>query len=141
MDEWIVWLIAAVAFGVGEVLTLGFFLAPFAVGALIAAVVSAAGGSFVVAGIVFLAASAAAFGAIRPVAKRHLKTPARLRTGTAALVGRSATVVEPVSDGAGCVKIDGEVWTARPYDEDAVFEAGQRVQVLEIRGATALVAE
>ena len=69
-----------------------------------------------------------------------MRTPARLRTGTAALVGRTATVVEPVSEAGGCVKIDGEVWTARPYDEDAVFAAGQRVQGLEIRGATALVA-
>ncbi len=141
MDEWVLWLIAAVAFGAGEVLTLGFFLAPFAVGALVAAIVSAAGAGVVVAGIVFLAVSLAALGAIRPIAKRHRTTPARLRTGTAALVGRTATVVEPVSDGAGCVKIDGEVWTARPYDEDQVFAAGTRVQVLEIRGATALVAE
>jgi len=39
------------------------------------------------------------------------------------------------------VRIDGEVWTARSYDEDDIIEAGKRVQVIEIRGATALVAE
>jgi membrane protein implicated in regulation of membrane protease activity len=52
-------------------------------------------------------------------------------------------VVERIanSEGVGCVRIDGEVWTARAYDEDEVIEAGKRVQVLEIRGATALVAE
>jgi membrane protein implicated in regulation of membrane protease activity len=50
-------------------------------------------------------------------------------------------VLERVSEGEGSVRLDGEVWTARPYDEDQVFEAGARVQVLEIRGATALVAE
>jgi membrane protein implicated in regulation of membrane protease activity len=44
-------------------------------------------------------------------------------------------------EGVGCVSIEGEVWTARAYDEDDVIEAGQRVQVLEIRGATALVSE
>jgi membrane protein implicated in regulation of membrane protease activity len=43
--------------------------------------------------------------------------------------------------GVGCVRLDGEVWTARSYDEDRVFEPGPRVQVLEIRGATALVDE
>lgn len=141
MDDWVLWLIAAVVFGAGEVVTSGFFLAPFAIGALVAALVSAVGAGFVVSGLVFLAVSTAALVALRPIAKRHLRTPAQLRTGTAALVGRHATVVEDVSEAAGCVKLEGEVWTARPYDEDAVIPAGTRVQVIEIRGATALVAE
>ncbi|HEX2085900.1 MAG TPA: NfeD family protein [Solirubrobacteraceae bacterium] len=141
MDAWIVWLIIAVAFAVGEVLTMGFFLAPFAVGAVVATVVSAAGGGFVLAGLVFLAVSTASFLALRPVARRHMKLPAQLRTGTAALVGKTGTVVETVTADAGCVRIEGEVWTARAYDEDESFEPGQRVHVLQIRGATALVSE
>ena len=141
MDAWIVWLILAVAFAVGEVLTMGFFLAPFAFGALVAALVAALGGGLVVSGIAFLAVSSVAFLGLRPVARRHMKLPAELRTGTAALVGKTGTVVETVSADAGCVRIDGEVWTARPYDEDESFEAGQRVRVLQIRGATALVSE
>ena len=141
MEQWIVWLILAVVLAVGEVLTMGFFLAPFAGGALVAALVAALGGGFVVSGIAFLAVSSLAFLALRPVARRHLKLPAQLRTGTAALVGKSGTVVETVSADGGCVRIEGEVWTARPYDEDETFEAGQRVQVLQIRGATALVSE
>ena len=69
--------------------------------------------------------------------------PALSRTGTAALVGRNAMVVERIAndEGVGCVKLDGEVWTARAYDEDDVIEQGRRVQVVEIRGATALVSE
>ena len=141
MDEWVLWLIAAVVFAVGEVLTMGFFLAPFAVGALIAAVVAAAGGGLIVSGLAFLAVSSVAFMALRPVARRHMRLPAELRTGTAALVGKAGTVIEPVSADAGSVRIEGEVWTARPYDEDETFEAGQRVQVLQIRGATALVSD
>jgi membrane protein implicated in regulation of membrane protease activity len=141
MDEWVLWLIAAVVLAVGEVLTMGFFLAPFAVGALAAMLVSLLGGGLVASGIAFLAVSTAAFLGLRPIARRHLKLPAQLRTGTAALVGKTGTVVEPVSADAGCVRIDGEVWTARPYDEDATYEAGSRVQVLQIRGATALVSE
>ena len=141
MDAWIVWLILAVAFAVGEVLTMGFFLAPFAVGAVVAAVIAAAGGGFVVAGLTFLAVSTASFMALRPVARRHMRLPAELRTGTAALVGKTGTVVETVDRDSGCVRIEGEVWTARPYDEDETFEAGQRVQVLQIRGATALVSD
>ena len=78
---------------------------------------------------------------LRPIARRHLNTPARLRTGTAALVGGPATVIERVDRNGGQVKIGGEVWTARSYDEDDVFEPGARVEVMKIDGATALVAE
>ena len=143
MEPWLIWLIAAVIFGVGEIFTLSFFLAPFAGGATVAALVAAAGGGAIASTAVFLLVSLALLAALRPFAKRHLRQPAQLRTGTAALVGRSATVVERIAndEGVGCVRIDGEVWTARAYDEDDVIEAGTRVQVLEIRGATALVAE
>jgi membrane protein implicated in regulation of membrane protease activity len=143
MDAWVIWLIVAVVLGVGEVATLGFFLAPFAAGALVAALVSGVGGGAVVSWAVFLVVSLAILAALRPVALRHLRQAPRLRTGTAALVGRTGTVVERIAndESAGCVRIDGEVWTARAYDEDAVIEVGKRVQVLEIRGATALVAE
>ena len=139
MDDWVLWLIAAVVFGIGEVLTAGFFLAPFAIGALVATLVSVIGGGFAVSGLVFLVISTVALVALRPIARRHMNLPAQLRTGTAALVGRHATVVERVSEHGGCVKLDGEIWSARPYDEDEVFEAGARVHVMEIRGATALV--
>jgi membrane protein implicated in regulation of membrane protease activity len=126
---------------VGEIFTLGFFLAPFAGGALVAALVSGAGGGDVVSWISFLVVSVVLLAALRPVARRHLRQAPSLRTGTAALVGHTATVVERVSSDEGCVRLDGEIWTARAFDEDQVFEAGTRVQVLEIRGATALVAE
>jgi membrane protein implicated in regulation of membrane protease activity len=143
MDAWVIWLIVAVVFGVGEIATLGFFLAPFAGGALIAALVSGAGGGDVLSWVAFLIVSLTLLAALRPVALRHMKQAPRLRTGTAALVGRTGMVVERISndEDVGCIKIDGEVWTARAYDEDEVIEAGKRVQVLEIKGATALVAE
>jgi membrane protein implicated in regulation of membrane protease activity len=141
MEAWVIWLIVAVAFGVGEIATLGFFLAPFAGGALVAAIVSGAGGGDAASLVAFLVVSLTLLAALRPIALRHMRQAPRLRTGTAALVGRTATVVERVGSDEGCVRLDGEIWTARPYDEDQVFEAGKRVQVLEIRGATALVAE
>ena len=80
---------------------------------------------------------------MRPIARSHLRTPAQLRTGTAALIGRRAIVLERIAndEGVGCVKIDGEVWTARAYDEERRHRGGNAVQVIEIRGATALVSE
>jgi membrane protein implicated in regulation of membrane protease activity len=143
MDAWVIWLIAAVVFGVGEIATLGFFLAPFAGGALVAAIVSAAGGGDLISWAVFLVVSVALLAALRPLARSHRRRPPLLRTGTAALVGRSGMVIERIAndEGVGCVRIDGEVWTARTYDDDEVIEAGKRVQIVEIRGATAFVTE
>jgi membrane protein implicated in regulation of membrane protease activity len=80
---------------------------------------------------------------IRPLARAHATTPPQIRTGSAALVGREAIVLERIAnaEGAGCVKIDGEIWTARAFNDDDVIERGKRVEVVQIKGATALVSE
>ena len=132
---------AACVLGLGEMHTGGFFLAPFALGAAGAAVIAVLGAGFLGSVVGFGAISLATLAALRPVARRHRALPPAIRTGAAALVGRGAVVLERIAnrEGMGCIKIDGEVWTARSYDEDQVIEAGERVEVVEIRGATALV--
>jgi membrane protein implicated in regulation of membrane protease activity len=143
MGAWVIWIIAACAFGAGEVVTTSFFLAPFAGGAVAAAVVAAIGAGTVASWVVFLVVSLLLLTFVRPVARAHLRTPPQLRTGTAALVGKRAVALERIAnhEGVGTVRIDGEVWTARSYDEDVVIAAGTPVEVIEIRGATALVGE
>ena len=127
---------------VGEMHRAAFYLAPFALGAATRRGRErcwASGGA--ARAIVFVLASGIVFGTLRPVARRHRRLPPAIRTGAAALVGKPAIVLERIAndEGVGCVKIDGEVWTARSYDEDEVIDAGERVEVVEIRGATALV--
>ncbi|HVL94780.1 MAG TPA: NfeD family protein [Solirubrobacteraceae bacterium] len=143
MDPWLLWLLAAVIFAVGEILTLGFFLAPFAGGALVAALVSGLGAGGLLEWASFLVVSIVLLAALRPIARSHKRMPAQIRTGTAALVGKPATVIERIAnhEGVGLVRIDGDAWTARAYDDEQVIEAGARVQVVEIRGAIALVTE
>jgi membrane protein implicated in regulation of membrane protease activity len=139
---WIIWLVAAALLGIGEMHQGGFYLLPFALGAALAAVVSVLGVGALLSAIVFVFASAIVVGTLRPVARRHRRLPPAIRTGAAALVGRRAMVLERIAndEGVGCVRIEGgEVWTARSYDEDEVIDAGERVEVVEIRGATALV--
>jgi len=139
---WILWLVAACAFGLGELHTGGFYLLPFALGATLAAIVALLGVGSLLSGIVFVAASGIVVLTLRPVARRHRRLPPSIRTGAAALVGRRATVLERIAndEGVGCVRVEGgEVWTARSFDDDVVIEAGDRVEVVEIRGATALV--
>jgi membrane protein implicated in regulation of membrane protease activity len=141
MDDWVWWMIAAGVFAIGEIATLGFFLGPIAIAAVTAAIVALVGGGLAVQWILFIAVSLASLLVLRPIARRHLRTPSQLRTGTAALVGRQAVVLERVDRDGGQVKLAGEVWSARSYDDDETFEAGKRVEVLKIDGATALVAE
>jgi membrane protein implicated in regulation of membrane protease activity len=141
MADWAVWLILAALLAVGELLTLTLFLAPLAVAAVAAAVFGAAGAGLAVQLVVFLAVSLAGVVGLRPIARRHVRTPAALRTGTAALPGTKAVVLERVDDLGGRVKIGGEVWTARSFFEGQVYEEGARVEVAKIEGATALVFE
>jgi membrane protein implicated in regulation of membrane protease activity len=141
MEEWVWWMIAAGVLAVGEIFTLSFFLGPIAVAAVAAAIVSLVGAGLGIQWIVFIAVSLASLAVLRPIARRHLRTPAQIRTGTAALVGSRAVVLDRVDGDGGQVKIGGEVWSARSFDEDHVFEQGARVEVLEIKGATALVSD
>lgn len=118
-----------------------FILGPIALAAVVAGIVAAIGVGVGVQWAVFIIASIGSIAVLRPIAKRHLKTPAQIRTGTDALVGAPAVVIERVDQDNGRVKLRGEVWTARSYDDDDVFEPGARVQVIKIDGATALVHE
>ena len=143
MELWLIWIIVAIAFAVGEILSLGFFLAPFAGGALLAAAVDAAGAPDSASIAVFVVASVLMFGFLRPIVRRHTKMPPSMRTGTQALLGQSVLVLEAIDNDrdSGTVKLSGEVWTARSYLDEHPIPAGTRVEVVEIRGATALVTE
>jgi membrane protein implicated in regulation of membrane protease activity len=139
--DWLIWVLVAGALAIGEVLSLTLVLAMPAVGALAAALVAAHGGGVAVQLVAFIAVSAALLLVVRPIARRHVRMPPQLRTGAAALVGRNAVVIERVDGDGGLVRLGGEVWSARAWDERQVFEPGARVEVMEIRGATALVSE
>jgi membrane protein implicated in regulation of membrane protease activity len=141
MEDWVLWLIAAGVLAVGEIATVGFFLGLVAAGALAAGGVALVGGPLALQWIVFILVAISSVVALRPVARRHLHTPAKLRTGVAALIGKPAVVLERVDAHGGSVKLGGEIWSARAYDEDRVMEPGTRVEVLKIDGATALVSE
>jgi membrane protein implicated in regulation of membrane protease activity len=140
MPGWVIWAIVAVGLAVGEIFTPGLFvLGPVALAAVAALLVAAVGAGAVVQLIVFIAGALASLAFLRPLARAHLRMPAALRTGSAALVGAKATVLKRVDDNGGLVRIGGEDWTARPYMDGEVFEPGAKVEVAEIKGATALV--
>jgi len=141
MDAWVWWIVAAGALAVAEVLTGGsLVLLMLAGGAAAGGVTAALGAPPALAVGVFAVASVALLGLVRPVARRHMRVGREARTNVAALVGAEALVLESVDGTDGRIKLAGEVWSARAYDGQSVFEPGTRVQVLQIEGATALVA-
>ena len=142
MPGWVIWAILAVVLALGELATPGlFFLGPVALAAIPAGIVALLGGAAWLQVLVFILGSLATLGIVRPIARAHLHVPALTRTGTAALVGTRALVLQRVDVNGGLVRIGGEEWSARAYMEDQVLEPGTRVEVAKIEGATALVYE
>jgi membrane protein implicated in regulation of membrane protease activity len=139
MSAWIIWLIVAAVLGVAELLTTTLAFGLIAVAAVVGAVVGVFHLDLGVQLAAFIVAAGAGLGFVRPIAVRHLKQPPALRTGTAALVGRSAIVLEETTEHAGRVRIAGEEWSSRAYDESLVIPVGTKVDVMQIDGATALV--
>ncbi|MCG5433545.1 NfeD family protein [Mycobacterium sp. MYCO198283] len=136
----LVWLVVALALIGAEVLTGDLFLLMLGGGAL-----AAAGSGFFfdgpvwVDGVVFAVVSVLLLVGIRPALRRRLTPAGGHVSGVAALEGKTALVLDRVSRHEGQVKLDGETWTARPYDDSEVYEAGDNVTVLHIDGATAVV--
>jgi membrane protein implicated in regulation of membrane protease activity len=139
MVAWIVWLIVAAVLGVAELVTFTFALGLIAISACVAAGVAALELGLPFQLLAFVIASVAGLGFVLPVARRHVRQPPLLKTGPAALVGRPARVLEEVTGYGGRVRIGGEEWSARSYDETLVIPVGHTVDVMQIEGATALV--
>lgn len=138
-NAWVAWAVAAGLLAVIEVLTLDLVFLMLAAGAASGAVAAAIGLGGPISIIVAIVVSVGMLAAVRPVALRHLKQGSGLKTGVEALVGSKALVIEQVDAHHGQVKIGGELWSARSYDEHSVIEPGTSVDVMSIDGATAYV--
>ena len=136
---WIAWLIAAAALGVAEYFTLTLAFGLLAAAALVAAAVAGLGGGLLAQVLAFAITGGVGLLIVRPIARRQMTHPPLVREGSYALVGKKAIVVEEVTGTQGLVKLAGEVWSARAFDEDHVIPAGTPVDVMEIDGATAIV--
>lgn len=136
----LIWLIVALGLAGAEALTGDMFLLMLAGGAL-----AATGSSWLfdlpiwADGMVFLVVSVLLLVLVRPALRRRFELGQGLPDPVKALEGKSALVLDRVAEHAGQVKLDGEVWTARPLNDDDVYEPGDHVIVMRIDGATAVV--
>ncbi|MFJ4467419.1 NfeD family protein [Streptomyces sp. NPDC089424] len=136
---WFAWLLAAAALGVAEFFTLTLVLGLLAGAALVAAVVAGVGVGLLGQLLALAAAAAAGLFIIRPVALRHMALQPLVREGSDALIGKRAEVMQEVTATRGLIKLSGEEWSARAFDDTLVIPVGALVDVMEIEGATALV--
>ncbi|MGW1021731.1 NfeD family protein [Streptomyces niveus] len=139
IEAWVWWLIAAVGLGIPLVLTAMPEFGMFSAGAVAGAVVAALGGGIVAQVLVFVGVSVALIAVVRPLAARQGSRTPRLSTGIDALKGRQAVVLERVDSSGGRIKLAGEIWSARSLDAEQTFEPGEKVDVADIDGATAVV--
>ncbi|WP_033438553.1 NfeD family protein [Saccharothrix sp. NRRL B-16314] len=139
MDGWLVWLLLGLFLGAAELLVLTAALGVLGVAALITSGVAAIGLPAPVQVVVFTVASVLGLVLLRPLARDHLRKPQTVRFGVDAIVGESGYVVSEVSRHGGRVRIAGEEWTARPFDDSLVIPEGTTVDVMRISGSTAFV--
>jgi membrane protein implicated in regulation of membrane protease activity len=139
VPDWLPWLIAAGAFAAAEAASLTFVLLMFAGGALAGCVTAAVGGPVLVQFLVAIGVTVALLGGVRPIARRHLMPGTPAITGTDALVGQEAVVLNAVDGREGRIRLNGAEWSARSFDDAQVLPVGTVVRVLKISGATALV--
>jgi membrane protein implicated in regulation of membrane protease activity len=135
----LLWLIIGVILVLAEMLSGAFVLVMLGGAALVAALVASIGAGGILSGLVFAAVAAGGITLARPALVRHMHLGEHVKTNIDALVGGKAVVVATVDAQSGQVKINGEVWSARSYDETEVLEPGRSVTIMNISGATAVV--
>ncbi len=135
-----VFLSLAILLGIAEMFSLDLILLMLALGALVGMVTALLGAGFAVAAIAAALASVACLAVVRPPLVKRFHSGPELSLGHGKLVGQQGVVTERITGlEAGRIKLSGEIWTAKPYDDTISIEPGSTVEVLEIRGATAYV--
>jgi membrane protein implicated in regulation of membrane protease activity len=136
---WETWTALAILLGVAELMSLDLVLLMLAVGAGVGIVTALLGLPIAVQVLAALATSVAMLALVRPNIVKRMHSGPELTLGHDALVGKQGVVVSRVTGDGGQVRIGGELWSARAYDDTQVIEEGARVDVFQIKGATALV--
>jgi membrane protein implicated in regulation of membrane protease activity len=137
--RWI-WLIVGVAFLVGEMASPGsFFLAPFAAGALVAALLAFLDVPVAIEWAAFVGVSVAVFAGLRPLARRLDQQGATQGIGATRLIGQPGLVLDDIAAGdLGMVRVHREEWRAESLDGSPI-PAGTPIRVVEVRGTRAVV--
>lgn len=139
-NAWLAWLGLALVLAAIEAASVDFVFVMLAGGALAGSVAAALGVPFAGQVVAAVVVAAALLAMLRPVVQRHFMVPeGHGDIGAVAQVGRSALVLQTVTEHDGRVKLGGETWSARTAPDTAACLPGQEVRVVSIEGATAIV--
>ncbi len=137
---WVFWLIAAGVFFIIEMATIGFLVFWLGIGALLAMLTSFVTDSIFIQALVFVVTSTLLLIFTRPLVDKFIKTPKELKTNAYSIIGKKAIVISKINniEGIGQIKIDGEVWSAKSFDDEDIPEDTE-VEITEIDGVKAVV--
>ena len=137
---WVFWLIAAGVFFIIEMATIGFLVFWLGIGALLAMVTSFVTDSIFIQALVFVVTSTLLLIFTRPLVDKFIKTPKELKTNAYSIIGKKAIVISKINniEGVGQIKIDGDVWSAKSFDDEDIPEDTE-VEITEIDGVKAVV--
>ena len=135
---WQVWLIIAGLFFIGEMITVGFLVFWFGIGALIAMIVSFFTSNIIIQTAVFVISSTILLLATKPFVKKFVDVKTT-KTNAFSIIGKKAVVIKEISlHSVGQIKINGEVWSAETEDDETIVE-GSEVEIMQIKGVKAIV--
>jgi membrane protein implicated in regulation of membrane protease activity len=140
--EAVLWIVLGIALAIAEAFTVTFLIIFFAAGALAAAGAAALGAPLLLQAIVFAEVSGLSVATIRPIILKHQKSAletGEVPFGIEAIEGEHGTVLEEVDADQGMIKIDGVHWQARSFDGQEKYLPGERVRVVKVKGAMAIV--
>lgn len=138
---WIIWLIAAVVFFIGEVMTEGFCLLWFSIGALVALFFTLFTDNLIVLFAIFLSVAIILLLATRKLTENFLNSRKKVESNVNALIGKKAKIIEEIDqiEGFGKVKVNGEVWKAITEDSSVTFNVGETVIIKAIDGVKLII--
>ena len=135
---WQIWLIIAGLFFIGEIITVGFLVFWFGVGALFAMIVSFFTSNIIIQTTVFIVSSAILLFVTKPFVKKFADVKP-IKTNAFSIIGKKALVIKEInSHSVGQIKINGEVWSAETENDESISE-GSEVEIVRINGVKAIV--
>lgn len=140
---WIIWLIAAIVFFIGEVLTEGFFLLWFSIGSLVALFFTLITDNMIILSGIFLATAIILLVSTKKLTENFLNSRKKVESNVNALIGKKARIIEALDpiEGFGKVKVNGEVWKALSNDSSQKFKVGEEVIVEDIEGVKLIISK
>ncbi|WP_026927932.1 NfeD family protein [Granulicoccus phenolivorans] len=139
-NPWALWLFLSVALAVAESMNGDFFLLMVAVGALAGMVVAIfLPGVVLIQVLVAIVVALLTVFLLRPTLMKRVRNSPGYRSSLDKILGAEGRTRTEITAAGGEVLINGDVWSARPYEPDAVIPAGVLVDVYERDGVTLLV--